>query len=94
MAAFAFSSSAVGNSTFSTVDTIPMGSPTAVVSTSCCMNFSASTSVPMGTSSKQPATPTLMSRFGRYRSMNSWVAMAAFTLPTPPQQATTFSRMR
>ena len=94
MASFAFSSSAVGKSIRFTVDTSPTGSPMPDVSTSCCMNRSASTSVPIGTFSKHPATPTLTIRPGAYRSINSWVAMAAFTFPTPPQQATTFSRIR
>ena len=52
----------VGKDTWLTVETSPMGSPTAVVSTSCWTKSDTTTSEPVGRSVKHPATPALTIR--------------------------------
>ena len=79
--------SQVGKATWFTVDTRPMGSPTAVVSTSCWTNSDATTREPVGRSVKQPATPAFRIRSAPYFRHRISAAMAAFTLLTPPAQA-------
>ena len=66
MAALARSGSEVGKTVRWTVATKPSysGPSMALVSKSCWTKPSASTTVPTGTFSKQPATPTLMMRSG------------------------------
>ena len=77
----------VGNSTWFTVETKPMGSPTAVVSTSCCKKAEGTTRLPVGKSPVQPATPAFTSRSTPYFRQRISALMAALTFPTPPAQA-------
>ena len=81
------SGSQVGKATWFTVETRPMGSPTAVVSTSCWTNSEATTRLPVGRSVAQPATPAFRIMSTPKRRQRISAAMAALTLLTPPTQA-------